>query len=91
MDMSLSHRSQTYWQTQKAKAEFSQLLRDSQKKGDQIITCHNEPVAVLISKKRYDQLTRQENSLLEFFQKAPLPDLNIDIKRSKDLPRSVAI
>ncbi len=91
IDMSSSDRGQTYWQTQKAKAEFSQLLRDSQKKGDQIITYHNQPVAVLISKKRYDQLTRQESSLLEFFQKAPLPDLNIEIKRSKDLPRDVAI
>jgi len=89
--MSSSNRGQTYWQTQKAKAEFSQLLRDSQKRGDQIITYHNQPVAVLISKKRYDQLTRQESSLLEFFQKSPLPDLDIDIKRSKDLPRDIAI
>ena len=84
-------RNTTYWQTQKAKAEFSQLLRDSQKKGDQIITYRDEPVAVLVSKKRYDQLIRQENSLLEFFQKAPLPDVEISIKRRKDLPRKVSI
>jgi prevent-host-death family protein len=89
--MSLSHSSETYWQTQRAKAEFSQLLRDSQQKGDQIITYRNEPVAVLISKKRYDQLVRQESSLLDFFRKAPLPDVDIHIKRNKDLPRDVKI
>lgn len=89
--MSSFHKGQTYWQTQKAKAEFSQLLRDSQQKGDQIITYRDEPVAVLISKKRYDQLIRQENSLLEFFQKSPLPNVDIPIKRRKDLPRDVTI
>lgn len=89
--MSLPYSGETYWQTQKAKAGFSQLLRDAQTKGDQIITYRNEPVAVLISKKRYDQLMRQESSLLDFFRKAPLPDVDIDIKRNKDLPRDVAI
>jgi prevent-host-death family protein len=89
--MLLPYREQSYWQTQKAKAEFAKLLRDSQKKGDQIITYRNEPIAVLMSKKRYDQLLRKESSLLEFFKKAPLPDVNINIKRSKDLPRDVAL
>lgn len=89
--MTLSHGGETYWQTQKAKAKFSQLLRDSQKKGDQIITYRNEPVAVLISKKRYDQLIRQESSLLDFFRKAHLPDVDISVKRSNDLPRDVTI
>jgi prevent-host-death family protein len=85
------HKGTNLWQTQKAKAEFSKLLRDSQEKGDQIITCRDEPVAVLISKKRYDKLMRQEGSLLEFFQKAPLPNVDIPTKRSRDLPREVRI
>jgi prevent-host-death family protein len=89
--MSSFHKAPSYWQTQKAKAEFSQLLRASQEKGDQIITCRDEPVAVLISKKRYDLLVRQESSLLEFFQKAPLPNVDIPIKRRKDLPREIRI
>lgn len=86
----VSNQPKACWPTQKAKTEFSRLLRDSQHRGDQIITTHNEPVAVLISKKRYDQLVRKENSgrknsLLDFFQKAPLPDVDIPIERNKDL------
>ena len=89
--MSSFQSSKACWQTQKAKAEFSKLLRASQEKGDQIITYRDKPVAVLISKKRYDQLITQEGSLLEFFQKSPLPNVDIPLKRRKDLPRDVTI
>jgi prevent-host-death family protein len=85
------HKSASCWQTQKAKAEFSKLLRASQEKGDQIITCRDEPVAVLVSKRRYDQLVRKESSLLEFFQNAPLPNVDLPAKRRKDLPRQIPL
>ena len=33
----------------------------------------------------------QENSLIEFFKKAPLPNVGIDVPRSTELPRNVSI
>jgi prevent-host-death family protein len=77
--------SSSCWQAKEAKTKFSQLLQDAQKK-DQIITLRDQPIAVLVSKNRYDQLVRKE-SLLEFFQKAPLPEVDIAITRNIELTK----
>ena len=77
------------WQTQKAKAEFSRLVKEAQEKGDQMISNRQEIVAVLMSKKRYNALTKRPTSLLSFFKKAPLPDVDLEIERAKDIPREV--
>ncbi len=74
------------WQIQEAKAQFSQLIKNAEKE-DQIVTQRGEPVAVVISKKRYDKLTKRPTALLDFFKNAPLPDADIEITRSKDAPR----
>lgn len=77
------------WQIQEAKAQFSQLVEDAGKKGIQTITKKGEPIAVLISKKDYDKMIQPKESLLAFFKRAPLQNVDLDIKRSKDLPRDV--
>ena len=59
------------WKSQDAKAEFSRLVRESSNQ-DQLITNREEPVAVVISKKRYDELTKKADSLLDFFRNANL-------------------
>lgn len=76
------------WQTQRAKAELSRLLKDAEKHA-QFITNRNEVVVVVISKKIYDELTAPKTSLIEFFKKAPLPDVEIAITRSKETPREI--
>lgn len=76
------------WQIQDAKAKFSKLI-SSLEKGDQFITYRGEPVAVVISKKRYDELTAPRGSLLDFFKQSPLQEIDIEIERQRDLPREV--
>ena len=75
------------WQIQEAKAQFSRVVDNANVKGYQIITKQGEPVAVILSKKEFDKLTRPKTSLLNFFKAAPCQEIELDIERSKDLPR----
>ena len=79
------------WQLQDAKAHFSHLINLAEK-GESIgITRRGYEVAVLISKKRYDKLVKRKKGLLNCFLSAPFPDLDLDISRSKELPRNVVL
>lgn len=77
------------WQIQEAKAKFSQLVEEASVKGYQTITKQGEPVAVILSKKEFDKLTQSKSSLLNFFKAAPCQEIDLDIQRSKDLPREL--
>ncbi len=76
------------WQIQDAKAKFSQLI-NSLENGDQFITYRGDLVAVVVSKKRYDELTTPSGTLLDFFKNSPLQDVDLEIERSRDFPREV--
>lgn len=82
-------KSKNFWQLQEAKAKFSQVIEEATKKGYQTITKKGEPVAVIISKKEFDKITQPTTSFLEFFEAAPFPDIELDIQRSRDLPRKI--
>ena len=77
------------WQIQEAKAKFSQLVEDANIKGFQTITKQGKPVAVILSKKEFDKITKSKTSLLSFFKAAPCQEIEINISRSKDLPREL--
>lgn len=79
------------WQIQEAKAQFSQLIREAEKKGYQVITKQGEPIAVLLSKQEFDKLTQSKDSLLDFFKSAPCQDVDLNIQRSKSVPRDTDI
>ncbi|MBA3237134.1 MAG: type II toxin-antitoxin system Phd/YefM family antitoxin [Parachlamydiaceae bacterium] len=79
------------WQLQDAKAHFSHLVTLAEKGESVKITRRGCEVAVLISKKRYDQLTQKKSGLLDCFLSAPFPDLDLDISRSKEAPREVEL
>lgn len=77
------------WQIQEAKAKFSQVIEEATHKGYQTITKKGEPIAVILSKKEFDKMVQPETSFLDFFKSAPYPDLELDIQRSKELPRKI--
>ena len=77
------------WQIQEAKAKFSQLVEDASVKGYQIITKQGEPVAVILSKRAFDKMTQSKTSLLNFFKAASCQEIELNIQRSKDLPREL--
>ena len=75
------------WQIQEAKAKFSQLVENANENGHQTITKQGIPVAVILSKKEFDKITQSKTSLLNFFKAAPCQEEELNIQRSKDLPR----
>ena len=79
------------WQLQTAKAQFSHIVNLAEKGKPIKITRHGYEVAVLISKKYYDQLTKKRGSLLDCLLSSPFPELDLDITRSKEPPRDIEL
>jgi len=82
-------RRKSKWQLQRAKAEFSRLVDVVQEEGAQTITKNGKEVAVLLSKEEYDRIARPKESLVEFFKKAPHPEVKLDIERSRETLRDI--
>ncbi|GHV13930.1 antitoxin [Fibrobacterales bacterium] len=70
------------WQLQEAKAKFSDLVRQTVH-SPQTITVRGEPVAVLLSIKKYRSITKPRQNLCDFLQSSPLADVNIDLSRDQ--------
>ena len=64
-------------------------MRKAREEGPQLITSRGEEAAVLISIEEYRRLTQPRESLLDFLQRSPWRDLEIDIERSRDTGRDV--
>ncbi len=78
------------WQLQNAKARFSELVKHAADQGPQEITVHGQPVAVLMSREMFDQLSNNSASLVDFMRQSPLYALDdIVFERDKSLPREV--
>jgi prevent-host-death family protein len=52
------------WQIQEAKAQFSELVRDTERSGPQEITWHGRS-AVVMSKADYERLSGADSTLVE--------------------------
>ncbi len=79
------------WQLQHAKAHFSEVIRNATTQGPQDITLHGEPVAVIISKKEFDKLTKPKSSLVDFLRHSPLKGLKLNLKRDKSSNREIEL
>jgi len=77
------------WQLQEAKNRLSQVLDHAVHEGPQTITLRGKPTAVVISVEEFERLTRPRTRLVDFFRKSPLHGVELDLDRSKDLPREV--
>jgi prevent-host-death family protein len=80
------------WAVAEAKAKFSEVVEQAQKKGTQQITKNGRPVAVLISidewKAEYDT-DKPKESLADFFMNSPLRGSRIKIGRVRLDPRHI--
>ena len=77
------------WQLQEAKNRLSQVVDQAVHEGPQTITLRGKPAAVVISVEEFERLTRPRTRLTDFFRKSPLHGVQLDLERSKDLPREV--
>ncbi len=77
-----------YWQIQQVKARFSEVIKRARQSGPQEITSRGKPVAVILSKEAYDQLTGNDESLVDFIRRSPLSGLDeLDFERDRSLTR----
>lgn len=71
------------WQLQEAKQRLSELLREAQTHGPQIITRHGEDAAVVLSLADFSRL-RGEPDLKEFLASAP-DFQQLELTRSREV------
>ena len=79
------------WQLQQAKQKLSEVIRCAQTNGPQKVTLRNEPYAWIISDAEYKRLMQQRENIVDFFQRSPHRDIELDFERRKDLPRDVEL
>jgi len=79
------------WQLQEAKNKFSKLVKLARQDGPQIVTKHGQETAVLLSIDDYRKLVRPKTGLVQFFQKSPLADAELDLTRSKETARDIEL
>lgn len=79
------------WQLQDAKNRLSSVVKKAVDEGPQIISVRGKPAAIVLSMEEYNRLTKPQTSLIDFFRSSPLSDIELDIERSKELPREVEL
>lgn len=80
------------WAVAEAKAKFSEVVEQAQKKGPQQITKNGRPVAVVISMDEWTSefgTKKPKESLADFFLNSPLRGSGIKIGRVRLDPRPV--
>ncbi len=66
-------------------------MRQAREEGPQVITVHGSDAVVVVAADQYRKLASRKGSLAEFFRRSPLCGLEIDVARSKDVGRPVAL
>jgi len=81
------------WELQEAKNKFCRLVEKARKNGPQIVTKHGREAVVVLSFEEYQKMVSPGCDLIEFFDKSPLKQRDIDFStlRSKEMPRKVEI
>lgn len=76
------------WQLQEAKNKLSQLVTQAER-SVQFITVRGKPKVVVMSIHDYQNLTRPETTLVDFFQESPLYGIELEIARRSDSSRNI--
>ena len=79
------------WQLQKAKDNFSQLIKGAASGDTQVVTVHGKPTAVIVSAEEYARLTRHRTKLSSALLRPDLAAEDLDISRSHDTGRDIEL
>ncbi|MGI8765468.1 MAG: type II toxin-antitoxin system Phd/YefM family antitoxin [Gemmatimonadaceae bacterium] len=80
------------WQLHEAKARFSELFRLVRAHGPQRVVKHGGEAVVVVPAEQFDRLREratQPESLVQFFQAAPLGGVTLDLARKRDTTRNI--
>ncbi len=79
------------WQLQKAKAQFSEVIRQASTEGPQAITVRGHDEAIVLSMKDYQKLLGKQPSFLQFIEQSPLKGIDLTVWRDSSKNRSVTL
>ena len=82
---------ENHWQLQDAKNKFSNLVEKAQIQGPQVVTKHGREAVVVLSVEEYKKLIKPKTNLVKFFQSSPLASVELDLTRTKELPRDIKL
>ena len=74
-------------QLQEAKQQFSAVAEKAARGEPQIVTKHGKPFVVIVNVADWQKTQPREKTLLEVLRSCPVDLSELDLKRSKDLPR----
>ncbi len=77
------------WQLQDAKNRFSEVVERALREGPQTVTRRGEPVVVVVGYGDYRKKARPKKSVVEVLRSCPVSAEELDLARTKDLPREV--
>jgi prevent-host-death family protein len=75
------------WQLQEAKQRFSEVVRQAQDEGPQVVTRHGREVVVVIAFEEYERLVPNRRSFKLFLRSEPFFD-DLDFQVDPELARS---
>ena len=76
------------WQVQEAKQRFSELVQRALDEGPQIVTRHGRPTVAVVEIGAFRRLEGRTLDFKQFLLTMP-PIHDLDLTRSKDVPREV--
>ncbi len=79
----------TTWKLQDAKAKFSKIVEDALKIGPQYVTRRGQDAVVVVSFEEYKELVSNKLSFKDFLLACPKSEVDFDLERQKDFPRSI--
>ncbi len=77
------------WQLQEAKNRFSEVVDEALTHGPQTVTRHGREVVVVLAMEDYKRMQKPKCSLLEALQVPTEYAVELDITRSRELPRDI--
>ena len=79
------------WQLQEAKNRLSEVVREAQTSGPQLITVRGKEAVVVLSADDFRQMTHREGSLVDFLLDSPWSEVDLDVERSRDTSRDITL
>ena len=79
------------WAVADAKAHFSEVIDRALSDGPQTITRNGRETAVIVSADEWRRKTTRRGNLAEFFAASPLRGTDLEIQRTKDVPREIEL
>lgn len=78
-------------QLQEAKQQFSAVAEKAAGGQPQIVTKHGKPFVVIVGVSDWQQARPKKRTLLEMLRSCPVDADQLDLRRSKEFPRDIAL